>query len=398
MILVIGAAHFDIVGDYKKASSGVIDKPGEIFYSIGGTAYNVAVNLAQAGQAVKLVSVLKQDSLVKPIILGRLKSQNIDTSLVQSVDQVDESGFMAQRQDGQLITAVSSSTAEKLTIGIDGLSEAIEDSSAVVACCNCSAAFLERLSKACLANGKRLFVAGVSESKARRLLELDRGLGESYPVYCASMNMYEASELGFDKDNITQAEAKRICEEIGCKVLVATDEERGYWILFHSGEFEHHPAPHVPHVVSSTGAGDAVLAAMVDHLTRSDFSFADMRGLERTIARNVSVVLSRQASTMGARTAPKEMDVVPKRELNKLHADLAHANADLANAQKTQIATLSEAVKKDVKVFGSTFSFGNVLALLGLLIAGISFVFGAEFEALGAWLSGLATQQPPPTQ
>ena len=44
-ILICGAAHLDIVGEYSRSAASVTDKPGEIIYSVGGTAYNVAANV-----------------------------------------------------------------------------------------------------------------------------------------------------------------------------------------------------------------------------------------------------------------------------------------------------------------------------------------------------------------
>ena len=45
-ILVIGAAHIDVFANYERELSSKIDKPGKIDFSLGGTAFNIAANLA----------------------------------------------------------------------------------------------------------------------------------------------------------------------------------------------------------------------------------------------------------------------------------------------------------------------------------------------------------------
>ncbi len=69
-ILVIGAAHLDIVGDYGHHVSHTTDKPGELFYSVGGTAYNLCATLAQNSVPCSFITSLKEDSLITPIILN----------------------------------------------------------------------------------------------------------------------------------------------------------------------------------------------------------------------------------------------------------------------------------------------------------------------------------------
>ncbi len=372
MILVIGAAHLDIVGEYNSSASNVIDKPGRIFYSVGGSAYNVAANIAQNGRKVRFVSILKSDSLVTPIILSRLESYNIDTDLVQVRDDVVESGFIAQRQEGVLVSAVASSAAEKLVYPPGEFDDAVRESSHVVACCNCSSAFLDRLSSACAKYGKKLFISGVSESKVKKLLSINRSMGAAYPVYCSSMNAFEATALGFDVSKLTDDYAREFTAKLGSEIVIITDEERGYHVLFHTGEYRAMPAPDVAHVVSPTGAGDSLFAAFIDHVIERNA--VDVDECHRYICRYVSEVLSREGATVGARTAPGELQVVPKAELDQL--------------RQRHVETFGNLVSKPVNVLGVKISFGNLIALLGVLIAAASFVFGhiVDFGSFLTWL------------
>ena len=93
-VLVIGASHLDIVGDYGKHLANDIDKPGELIYSVGGTAYNISSNLSQNDIPVRFVTALKEDSLITPVILRRLESYDIDTSKIKSIIVIPSSELL----------------------------------------------------------------------------------------------------------------------------------------------------------------------------------------------------------------------------------------------------------------------------------------------------------------
>jgi len=372
MILVVGAAHLDIVGEYNSIAANVIDKPGRIFYSVGGSAYNIAANLAQNGRKVRFVSILKSDSLVTPIILSRLESYNIATDLVQVRDDVVESGFIAQRQEGVLVSAVASSAADKLVYPPGQFDESVRDSTHVIACANCSSAFLDRLSSACRKYGKKLFVSGVSETKVKKLLSINRSMGAAYPVYCASMNRFEATSIGFDLNAVSNEYVRDFAGKIGCEVFIVTDESRGYHIFFSTGEYFAVSAPDVAHVASPTGAGDALFAAFIDHVIERNS--VDVEECHRYVCRYVSEILAREGATVGARTAPGELQVVPKTELDML--------------RKRHIETFGSLVSSPISFLGLKISFGNLLALIGILIASASFVFGhvVDLDSFLSWV------------
>ncbi len=364
-IVVIGAAHLDIVGDYSEAAAHTVDKPGKILYSVGGTAYNIAANLAQNGNKVTFISILKSDSLITPVILSRLRSYNIDTEFVDVRDDAGESGFIAQRQDKRLVSAVTASTLDKLVFPHGLYNSAISEASAVVADCNCTAAFLDRLRGACLHHGKKLFVAAVSEPKAKRILNIDRGVGAAFPIFTASMHISEAIVLGYQPDvTIDSDYAANFCKSIGAEIALITNEENGYKALFSTGEHFSMPAPDVSAVVSPTGAGDALFAAFIHHYCER--REVDIEGVHRTICRFVSEVLGREGATVGARTAPGELQVVPKKELDRLRAQ-----------QNQQLRSL---LSQSVTILGMRFNVGNLLAFIGVVIALATFVFGLVLD------------------
>lgn len=76
-VLVIGDAHIDVIADYLPGSP-YLDKPGEVRYGIGGTAFNIAINLGQHGIPTTLLAVLKRGSFSSVWIEERLCSANVN--------------------------------------------------------------------------------------------------------------------------------------------------------------------------------------------------------------------------------------------------------------------------------------------------------------------------------
>lgn len=108
-ILVVGATHPDIFADYETDQEDRIDKIGEITYSIGGTAYNIAVNIARNYVDVALFTIIKKDSLFAGPILDRLEANRVNTSFVETSEYIPESGFIGIREEGRLVSAVTAS-------------------------------------------------------------------------------------------------------------------------------------------------------------------------------------------------------------------------------------------------------------------------------------------------
>jgi len=107
-VLVIGSAHLDVIGEYQDIR--YVDRKGKVTYSIGGTAYNIAVDLAQHRVRCFLFTYLKKNSILSRIIWNKLALRGVKRRYVRSVtticgDAADplplaESGFVAHRDSG----------------------------------------------------------------------------------------------------------------------------------------------------------------------------------------------------------------------------------------------------------------------------------------------------------
>ncbi len=67
-VLVIGAAGIDIIGRLQGPLDAGTSNPARIRTSFGGTARNVAENLARLGQAVELLSVIGGDQVGQQLL------------------------------------------------------------------------------------------------------------------------------------------------------------------------------------------------------------------------------------------------------------------------------------------------------------------------------------------
>lgn len=365
-VLVIGAAHLDIVGDYSSISAGVIDKPGEIIYSVGGTGYNIAANLAQSGVPVRFMTLLRAESLITPVIMARLASYGIDTALVRAEVDIEESGFVGQRENGELISAVTASTMDRFSIPEDELRSAIAAASIVVAECNVSSIFLDRIQKTCLATGKKLILACVSEPKVKRILQVERRPGVPYPFFIISMNEIEAAAIGCKIDpDLSPADRIAACNMLGAENIIITRGDKGFLAFDCTGAGVSFPAPVVEKIVSVTGGGDALLSAVALHFIK--YRELDWTEIDKSIHRLVTAVLSVKGGAVGSQTHPNELRVVPREEIERL--------------REAQREHFIKAFGEPINIFGKKIVFGDILTIVSIIIAMLALFYQAFYQS-----------------
>jgi sugar/nucleoside kinase (ribokinase family) len=164
-VLVAGAAHIDILADYRSMDQPRMDKIGSILYSVGGTAYNIAINLAQSGVPVSLLTVLKKNSFSSTWICERLKSTGVDFDLIDFSEKVRESGFVALRTDGVLNTAVTSTAVGEHSFPPHLIDQAVLNARIVVIDCNLATDQMSLLLNCAMKHNRPTVVAAVSDSK-----------------------------------------------------------------------------------------------------------------------------------------------------------------------------------------------------------------------------------------
>ncbi|SDE99715.1 PfkB family carbohydrate kinase [Rhodospira trueperi] len=353
IVCVIGAAHLDIVGDYDSRVCDAIDKAGTIVYSVGGTAYNIAENMAQNSVPVCFISYLKESSLITPIIISRLESYNINTNHLLIVPSIGESGFVAQREDGILITAVTSTAVERFCFSPESYSDVLTKSRLIVCDCNISSASLNNFARWAHEHGKKLVVAGVSELKISRILEVEKNESSPFPFFIVAGNKKEWMSVGVDICFILEKhDVRELCCRVGAEHVIITDSENGYSVFSLSGCRRDYEAPKVARIRSRSGAGDALVAAVCYYYWRC--REIDWDKCDRSVARFVSLVLEKEGATAGARTAPDELKVVPYKNYEEY--------------KEVQTEKIVELVgSRFVKIFGYNIPATEIFGFVGLV-------------------------------
>lgn len=166
---VIGSAHVDILGKSKDHVDR-LDKIGEVEMHLGGSAYNIAVNLGRENQKVRLWTVLKRGSLVEKWVLSKLRREGVLTSSLTRRRNVAAGAFLATVHDNDYISAITYVGVDQVELPIGKIRSLIKRASVVVSDCNLSADQLCEVIKASNEFGKPLVISGVSESKVLRFV------------------------------------------------------------------------------------------------------------------------------------------------------------------------------------------------------------------------------------
>lgn len=337
-ILVVGAAHPDIFADYKRSQTDYVDKVGDIQYSIGGTAYNIAINLGQNYTDVALYTYIKENSIFADLITQRLERNGVKTEFVQYSDHIPESGFVGIRESGDLVSAVTASSITKVTFDKQALETAIEGAVLVVLDCNLTEEQIELTVETANKHDKKTLVSGVSESKSLRA----KNIRSDITVFVIN---HEEACCFFDCKNITPDKLSMLQRNHNMENIVVTNGSDGY-IVSNESEATEYNAPQVDRVVSTSGTGDALLAGICHTIYEKGELQWDLA--DDTISEYVSEVLKHEGSTLGAATKRNELNV-----------------RDRVNQQVRKMARYSRLEKATM-----------IVGLLSAIITIFSYIFG----------------------
>ncbi len=291
-ILVIGAAHIDVLADYKSAEQSQMDKVGSVRYSIGGTSYNIAINLAQSGIPVSLLTVLKKNSFSSTWVRERLEAAGVGSEFIQVSDHLPESGFVGLRCDGVLKSAVTSTAVAEYTFQSRLIDQAMSRARFVVMDCNLAVDQMSLLLDSARRHNRPVAIAAVSDSKVTRILQLE----DHQLVDIVVLNELEARAVTGPE---TGSGTQNLCSRLGAKYVVLTQGAAGYQVISEAGQSaKQYPAPQIERLVSQSGAGDALFAGILAYWYRNQT--LDFDGAKSTIANSVRRVLQQPGATLGS--------------------------------------------------------------------------------------------------
>lgn len=271
-VLVIGAACIDVKGRaFDRLHSGS-STPGLVRVSLGGTARNIAENLARLDMTVRLHTAIGDDQQG-----AQLAKQTREAGVL-----LDENGVLLDttrptcsyvalmNEFGQLLAGVDDTRALRAITPrvVHRWHAAIRDSALVVADANLRPQSLGTLVTVCRRYGTRLCLDPVSVALASRIVPYLEG------TVLVTPNMAEAAALtGLTVATIDEAiAAAKVLQEAGPEVVVVTMAHGG--AVFASGDASGHIPALETDVVDATGAGDALTAGVLFGLL-NDFPLDD---------------------------------------------------------------------------------------------------------------------------
>ena len=183
---VAGSAHVDLLA--RANYDDVIDRPGEVFVEVGGTACNIAANLTVLGVPCRFATAMNSMSFSR-IVLDFLKSLNVDVRVTYD-DTLPTAAFSAHiDSNGEMYSAITSAPVESHEFTEAYFFEEMRGAACAIIDCNLSTTTVDNA--VLTANKLKIpvFVAAVSERKAVRLRSVTGKVAASF------LNRQEAQYL-----------------------------------------------------------------------------------------------------------------------------------------------------------------------------------------------------------
>jgi len=253
VILVAGSAHLDILAQAKDRND-VIDRIGEVHIEIGGTACNIAINLAHSGAKSRLLSALNYSAYSK-VIAEYLSEAGVEMHIEYHA-ALPTGGFSAHIDTaGEMVSAVSATPVEQILFGYETVRAAMDGVKAVMLDCNLSEETLNQLCDAANALGIPVYLLAVSEEKSLRISSVQ---GRIKGIFI------NQKEFAFFCNQIygRQKPPTSVAIFLGA-MLMLTQGEQGSTLAMPDGESWRIPAADIGGGGSRLGMGDALAAAVV---------------------------------------------------------------------------------------------------------------------------------------
>ena len=282
-IIVIGGANIDIKAQAGGKYIAGTSNPGNVSFTPGGVARNIAHNLGSLGVNVALISAIGNDAAGE-IVVAATRAAGVDLSLCLREEAATGSYVAVLDEKGELVSAVNDMRimAGLKPENIKPHHAALEAAKLIVVDCNTGPDLLDYLA---LHFSEKLIVEPVSVSKSQKLL----ALLEKHEVFLATPNRDQLKALT-ELDDMDQA-----CQDLherGLLNLVVHLGSEGA-VLSSGRGMKDIPGAHHAQVRDVTGAGDAAVAGLAYGLLKGyDISKAVQFGQAAA-----SLVLNSTAST-----------------------------------------------------------------------------------------------------
>ena len=260
-VLVIGAAGMDFKGRSKTVLAPATSNPGKIRSSFGGVGRNIAENLGRLEIETVLLTAVGDD-VIGDLIMAQIAATGVDVTRVLQVENTSSGNYIAVLDnDGDLAVAVSDYEiiAHLTPEFLQAQSDLFETARLVVIDLNLYGEAVDTIVSLCQKFQVPLCVDPTSPAHADKITKHLKHVYLIAPNASEMVTLYDVSFI----DNDTQAiSAARQLVALGTKIAIVTMGAKGMVYADSEGLSGHIPAVKTQ-VVDSTGAGDAMTAAVI---------------------------------------------------------------------------------------------------------------------------------------
>jgi pseudouridine kinase len=291
--IVIGGANADIKAKLAARHIPATSNPGEVSFSPGGVARNIAHNLAVLGVGVGLISAIGNDAagqMLREVTAGA----GVDMSMGVDCDEATGTYVAVLSETGELITAVNAmSILERLTWErVYAHADRLRAAKLVIADCNLSEDVLRGLAKH---YGAKLVIEPVSVPKSAKLVSVLKHSS----IFLATPNLDQLKAMT-GTDDVEQGSARLLAA--GLANIVVHLGSKGS--LVNGRDVT---APLSSNMIADvTGAGDAAVAGLAFGLLRG----YDLKQSARFGQAAAALKLTSRTSTVEGLTASALLGLV----------------------------------------------------------------------------------------
>lgn len=260
-ILVIGATLLDMKGKPTAGLEPGTSNPAAIRFTRGGTARNVAENLARLGADVVLISAVGEDMIGQQLV-NLTEDTGVDVGHVLTVAGESTGAYMALLEDDGSLSVAMDDVRVMENITADYLDERealFRDAEIIMMDGSLAPAAMQRVVELARQYRKPLCA---DPSSARLAYKLRPYLSSLFLIVPNEVEVAELCQTGFEGyDPDTSLDMARQMVRLGVVNVVVTLSDFGLDYVT-SDETGYIPASYIEKV-DTTGTGDAVTAAII---------------------------------------------------------------------------------------------------------------------------------------
>lgn len=258
-VVVIGGACLDIKGRWAEPPMHGTSTAGNLTMSVGGVARNIAENLARLGADTTLIAAVGNDEFGR-LIIHQTEEAGVDTNPVLIVEDDHSAAYLALLDhEGLLHSALDDNKCAR-ALTPDYISEhlpIITDADLVVIDANLARATADLIFATCAEHNIPVCFEPVAYGLAGRYRDRLNGL------YLVTPNEREAEALT-GMQVTTPAEATAAAKELvrlGVEIAIIALAREG--LVYATADEHGHIPTLIREVTDATGAGDALVAAVI---------------------------------------------------------------------------------------------------------------------------------------